>query len=60
MGFGSVLWQRTDLPHGGPLCEQDAWLMAALDYVRDVMNRLEADQMRQALESRKARKGGES
>jgi hypothetical protein len=59
VGFGAVLWERTDLPHAGALSEQDAWLMTALDYVRDLMNRLEADLAKEASEKRKAPKGGD-
>jgi hypothetical protein len=31
-----VVWERTALPRRGELADQEAWLMAALDHVRDV------------------------
>lgn len=36
-------WERTSWPVDGGLEAQDAWLVSALDYTRDVMNRLEVD-----------------
>lgn len=35
------MWQRTTLPRAGGMEAQDAWLMAALDYARDVHNQIE-------------------
>lgn len=42
-GMTPPQWQRTGLPGAGAIVDQDAWLMAGLDYTRDVMNRLEVD-----------------
>lgn len=36
-------WERAAWPTGASLEDQDAWLIEALDYTRDVMNRLEFD-----------------
>jgi hypothetical protein len=46
-------WERTAWPEGSGLNDQDAWLMAALDYTRDVMNRLEVDLWNEAMEKRR-------
>lgn len=54
-GFGGSTWQRTALPEDGPLAAQDAWLMAALDYVRQLMDRLDSDRFQQAMNERKTR-----
>lgn len=41
-------WERTTWPEDGGLADQDAWLVGALDYTRDVMNRLEVDLLNEA------------
>lgn len=40
-GIGT--WRRVSLPNAGGVADQDAWTMAAIEFVRDVMNRLEVD-----------------
>lgn len=37
------MWQMVALPDAGAMADQDAWTMAALGFVRDVMNNLEID-----------------
>jgi hypothetical protein len=52
-GMGAPAWQRTAFPDAGTLIDQDAWLMSALDYTRDVMNRLESDRLDEAMRKQK-------
>jgi hypothetical protein len=46
MGLGAVMWQRVALPDPGSVRDQDAWLLSALDYVRDVQNAMTAEAIR--------------
>lgn len=34
------VWRQVRLPHAGGLADQDAWLTAALEHVRDIENEL--------------------
>jgi hypothetical protein len=56
VAMGPSQWARTDLPGAGAIDAQDAWLMAALDYVRNVMNRLEVDLWNEAMKRRESRR----
>lgn len=49
VGLGGLVWQRIALPAAGGVADQDAWLMAALEYLGDVHNAM-------ALEAMKRRK----
>lgn len=40
VGMGGSIWRMRRLPRAGGLADQDAWLMAALDYSRAISNRL--------------------
>lgn len=50
--MGPHSWERTAWPDAGGLADQDAWMVEALDYTRDVMNRLEVDLWNEAMEKR--------
>jgi hypothetical protein len=59
MGFGGVMWQRNALPGPGSVQAQDPWLMAALDYTRDVYNALarEAAERHRKQDPKQTRRG---
>lgn len=60
MGNGIARWRRVALPGPGSLAEQDAWLMAALDCVRDTANaQLEAEQRAAATRAQRRREGAQ-
>jgi hypothetical protein len=46
MMFGGFRWELRWLPATGSMGEQDAWLMAALDYLRRVYNELAHEAMK--------------
>lgn len=48
-------WERTAWPQGNALEDQDAWLLSALEWVRDVMNRIEVDEWKRAIREREGR-----
>jgi hypothetical protein len=51
---GVPVWQRVALPAGGGVSTQDAWLIAALEYVQQVRNAMELE-ARKSSQPRKPR-----
>lgn len=49
--YGLATWHRICLPEAGGLADQDAWTMQAMDFVRDVHNRLEQDRFTEAMKA---------